>query len=78
MERAKAWNVAVEDTYRFQCSGWRDAVEYVAVNQTEPERWPESQLVKKLVVKGSGTWNYFSVKRECLDKDLPKVKLYAY
>ena len=26
MRRAKAWNVEVENAYRFQCAGWRSAV----------------------------------------------------
>ena len=78
MERAKAWSEAVEEAYRFQSSGWRDAVEFRSTCGDEVERWPETNWVKKLPVKGTKNWHYFSKSRECGDKDLMKVKLYTY
>merc|ERR1719502_1185857 len=38
MTRAKQWSPEVEEAYRFQSAGWRDANEYIA-KYGEPERY---------------------------------------
>ena len=83
MVRAREWSDEVEEAYRFQEAGYRDEREALALGHPPIERWPDLRLVRKLVTRESlGTAAeskiYFSKRRECEDKDLSKVKLYAY
>ena len=83
MVRAREWSDEVEEAYRFQEAGYRDEREALALGHPPIERWPDLGLVRKLVTRESlGTAAeskiYFSKRRECEDKDLSKVKLYAY
>lgn len=83
MMRAKEWNVEVENAYRLQEAGYRDETEATALGHPPVERWPDLGFVRKLVTKETVTSAtpstiYFSKKRECQDKDLPKVKLFMY
>ncbi|PAA86875.1 hypothetical protein BOX15_Mlig024898g1 [Macrostomum lignano] len=75
--RPKNWNEEVEDAYRFQLAGYRDAAEYRALRGEEPLRWTETGFVKKLT-RRDGCFYYFNRLRECLDKDVHKCKLYCY
>ena len=123
MRRAKAWNVEVENAYRFQCAGWRSAEEYAQGEYGDEISWfSDSGLVEK-VQNRQGLFMYFkrwvaasafvlhrmaagrfgrvdgvvaglasSVSemtstrtartrrrhRECLDKYLPRVKIFEY
>ena len=116
MRRAKAWNVEVENAYRFQCAGWRSAEEYAQGEYGDEISWfSDSGLVEK-VQNRQGLFMYFKrclaasalprstrrlggVKaglasfasesrrrrtraqrrhRECLDKYLPRVKIFEY
>ena len=116
MRRAKAWNVEVENAYRFQCAGWRSAEEYAQGEYGDEISWfSDSGLVEKVQnrqglfmyfkrwvsgVRGTsssmasprrGGWlasmawprsdrNAHSARRhrECLDKYLPRVKIFEY
>jgi len=76
--RPKQWNLEVEEAYRFQIAGYRDENEYKLYHtKAEVDRWPESQLVKKLE-RRDGTYYYYSKERECKEKDVNRTKLYAY
>lgn len=78
MERAKSWNDAVEEAYRFQLAGYRDEHEYLSVNKgISVDRWSHNNYVKKLRRK-DGCFYYYDRTRECPEKDLNKVKLYIY
>ena len=115
MRRAKAWNVEVENAYRFQCAGWRSAEEYAQGEYGDEISWfSDSGLVEK-VQNRQGLFMYFkrfvlgvrgtscmtaslrwrggwllvvsvAVRgkrvarrhRECLDKYLPRVKIFEY
>uniref|UniRef100_A0A8C5PIE6 Meiosis/spermiosis associated 1 n=1 Tax=Leptobrachium leishanense TaxID=445787 RepID=A0A8C5PIE6_9ANUR len=78
MIRAKLWSDEIENLYRFQTAGYRDEVEYKHVKQVDlVERWPESGFVKKLQRKDN-TFYYYNKLRECDDKEVHKVKIYAY
>ncbi|KAK5849036.1 hypothetical protein PBY51_008711 [Eleginops maclovinus] len=78
MSRAKGWTSEVENLFRFQQAGYRDELEYLQVKQgTLVDRWPESGFVKKLQ-RRDNTFYYYSKKRECEDRDVNKVKVYAY
>ena len=49
MRRAKAWNVEVENAYRFQCAGWRSAEEYAQGEYADEISWfGDSGLVEKV------------------------------
>ncbi|XP_065659052.1 meiosis expressed gene 1 protein homolog [Hydra vulgaris] len=76
--RPKQWNDQVEEAYRFQVAGYRDAKEYQHINKDiEIDRWPQSGYVKKLE-RRDGTFYYYNKNRECTEKDVNRTKLYAY
>ena len=59
MRRAKAWNVEVENAYRFQCAGWRSAEEYAQGEYADEISWfGDSGLVEK-VQNRQGLFMYF-------------------
>ena len=76
MTRARVWDAVVEDHYRFQLAGWRDGVAYACAHG-QPERWRTSGFVSKLLT-ADGRHMYFDQERECEDRHLAKVKVYAY
>ena len=82
--RAKEWSVEVENAYRLQEAGYRDEHEALSLGHPPLEYWPtEPPLVRKLVTretvgKEAQSQIYFGKKRECDEKNLNKVKLYAY
>lgn len=83
MERAKTWDPAVENAYRFQEAGYRDEREFIAITGgMQVERWPDTGFVKKLPTKtslGAALSNlYFPKARQCKDSELPRVKLFKY
>ncbi|XP_029420000.1 meiosis expressed gene 1 protein homolog isoform X2 [Nannospalax galili] len=43
----------------------------------EVDRWPETGYVKKLQ-RRDNTFYYYNKQRECEDKEVHKVKVYAY
>ncbi|PAA90148.1 hypothetical protein BOX15_Mlig026870g1, partial [Macrostomum lignano] len=73
--RPKAWSEQVEDAYRFQLAGYRDAQEYRSVRGSDPERWNGSGFIKKLE-RRDGSFYYFNKVRECADKEVLQCKLY--
>ncbi|XP_019399203.1 PREDICTED: meiosis expressed gene 1 protein homolog [Crocodylus porosus] len=78
MERAKKWSDEVENLYRFQQAGYRDEIEYKQVKHVDMvDRWPETGFVKKLQ-RRDNTFYYYNRQRECDDKEVHKVKVYAY
>ncbi|XP_070785403.1 meiosis expressed gene 1 protein homolog [Enoplosus armatus] len=78
MNRAKEWTAEVENLFRFQQAGYRDELEYIQVKQgTLIDKWPESGFVKKLQ-RRDNTFYYYSKKRECEDRHVHNVKVYAY
>ncbi|KAG9280234.1 hypothetical protein AMEX_G2916 [Astyanax mexicanus] len=77
MSRAKQWTDEVENLYRFQQAGYRDEMEYRQIKQLEIDWWPETGFVKKLQ-RRDNTYYYYNRKRECEDKEVHKVKMYAY
>ncbi|XP_021341197.1 meiosis expressed gene 1 protein homolog isoform X2 [Mizuhopecten yessoensis] len=78
MVRPKHWDETVEEAYRFQTAGYRDAVEYQTLKPDfEVDRWPHNGYIKKLVRK-NGYYNYFNKERECPDKEIHKTKIYMY
>ncbi|XP_043570137.1 meiosis expressed gene 1 protein homolog isoform X1 [Chiloscyllium punctatum] len=78
MSRAKQWTEEIENLYRFQQAGYRDEIEYKQVKQVDGvDRWPDTGYVKKLQ-RRDNTFYYYSRKRECEDKEVQKVKVYAY
>jgi len=77
MSRPKTWSLEVEEAYRFQLAGYRDAIEYHAVKGKEIDRWPHNSLIKKLERK-DGCFYYYNKTRECPDKEVHKTKLYVY
>ncbi|XP_048740793.1 meiosis expressed gene 1 protein homolog isoform X1 [Ostrea edulis] len=77
MVRATAWSDDVEEAYRFQLAGYRDAQDYAVCTKAEADRWPHNGYIKKLIRK-DGCWYYYNKSRECSDKDVPKCKLYSY
>lgn len=79
MVRPKQWDDAVEEAYRFQLAGYRDAIEYQRLHGcNEVDRWPHNGYIKKLSRKGDGYFYYYNRDRECSDKDIHKTKLYMY
>ncbi|XP_048355659.1 meiosis expressed gene 1 protein homolog isoform X2 [Sphaerodactylus townsendi] len=78
IRRAKAWSDEVENLYRFQQAGYRDEIEYKQVKHVSVvERWPGTGFVKKLQ-RRDNTFYYYDRERECADKEVHKVKVYAY
>ncbi|XP_061493855.1 meiosis expressed gene 1 protein homolog [Rhineura floridana] len=78
IHRAKTWSHEVENLYRFQQAGYRDEIEYKQVKHVNMvERWPETGFVKKLQ-RRDNTFYYYDKERECEDKEVHKVKVYAY
>ncbi|XP_036374431.1 meiosis expressed gene 1 protein homolog [Megalops cyprinoides] len=78
MSRAKQWTDEVENLYRFQQAGYRDELEYKQIKQVDlVDRWPETGFVKKLQ-RRDNTFYYYNRQRECEDKEVHKVKVYAY
>ena len=43
--RPKSWSTEVENAYRFQLAGYRDEIEYMALNKREIDRWPETGYI---------------------------------
>ncbi|XP_038061817.1 meiosis expressed gene 1 protein homolog isoform X2 [Patiria miniata] len=76
IQRPKRWSEEVEEAYRLQLAGYRDALEYHSV-KGEIDRWPKSGYIKKLQRK-DGNYYYYNRSRECADKDVNKIKLYGY
>ena len=88
MTRAKKWTEEVEEAWRLQQAGYRDAVDYFQARQKEPERWTdEDQRIKKLEVIpknaksiGSGDnchYMYFDRAPELKKNEIHTVKLYT-
>uniref|UniRef100_A0A8D0BK39 Meiosis/spermiosis associated 1 n=1 Tax=Salvator merianae TaxID=96440 RepID=A0A8D0BK39_SALMN len=78
IRRARIWSDEVENLYRFQQAGYRDEIEYKQVKHVDMvERWPETGFVKKLQ-RRDNTFYYYDKERECEDKEVHKVKVYAY
>ncbi|KAM7178588.1 meiosis expressed gene 1 protein homolog isoform 1-T1 [Macrochelys suwanniensis] len=78
ISRAKKWSDEIENLYRFQQAGYRDEIEYKQVKQVDMvDRWPETGFVKKLQ-RRDNTFYYYNKQRECEDKEVHKVKVYAY
>uniref|UniRef100_A0A674E123 Meiosis/spermiogenesis associated 1 n=1 Tax=Salmo trutta TaxID=8032 RepID=A0A674E123_SALTR len=77
-EQSQTWTDEVENLYRFQQAGYRDELEYKQVKQVDLiDRWPETGFVKKLQ-RRDNTFYYYNRKRECEDREVHKVKVYAY
>jgi hypothetical protein len=74
--RAKFWTPEVENCYRFQSGGYRDEHDY-ARQKGPPEMYPNG-WVKKIQNTTNGYFQYFGDQRECVDKYVPKVKVYSY
>ncbi|KAM7378475.1 hypothetical protein PAMA_013400 [Pampus argenteus] len=78
MSDAKEWTAEVENLFRFQEAGYRDEVEYIQVKPGAlVDKWPVTGFVKKLQLRDD-TFLYYSRKRECLDLEVHKVKVYTY
>ncbi|VCW97128.1 unnamed protein product, partial [Gulo gulo] len=78
ISRAKKWSDEIENLYRFQQAGYRDEIEYKQVKHVSMvDRWPETGYVKKLQ-RRDNTFYYYNKQRECDDKEVHKVKIYAY
>ena len=84
MVRASEWTPEVENAFRIQEAGYRDATDALARGHPPLEYWPtEPPLLKKMVTretlgKEASSIIYFSKRRECEDKSLAQVKLYSY
>ena len=76
MSRAKIWSPEVEDLFRFQSAGFRDAKEY-ATQYPEPQRWPNG-FVRVLQDSKTGFFKYFREQRECEEKHLKGIKIFSY
>lgn len=77
MRRAKTWSVEVENSFRIQQLGWRNEDEYAA-KYGVPERWPDPAFIKCVRSKATGYYVYWRKHRECDDKYVNRVKLFAY
>jgi len=80
VHRVHTWDENVEENYRFQCAGFRDLRDFEDSTENPQEkidRWPHNGYIKKLVRK-DGCFMYFDRSRECIDKEVHKVKLYKY
>jgi len=49
----------------------------IVVLSFQIDRWPDSGFVKKLQ-RRDNTYYYYNRKRECEDREVHKVKVYAY
>jgi Meiosis-expressed len=78
MLRAKVWSIEVENAYRYQLAGFESGTDYSSTCNMPVVCWPESGMIKCLIVKSTGYYMYFRQTRECEDKHLNKVKLYVY
>ncbi|XP_065188998.1 meiosis expressed gene 1 protein homolog [Sycon ciliatum] len=77
MKRGIVWNEEVEDAFRFQLAGFRDATEYEHFHGGDlPDRWPNG-LVKVLKLK-IGYFYCYNRNRECAHKDIHCTKIYSY
>jgi len=78
MSRPKQWTEEVEEAYRFQLAGYRDAMEYDHLKgDAGIDRWPHNNFVKKLQ-RRDGYFYYYNKARECPDKEVHKTKMYVY
>lgn len=79
MFRPNLWNEEVEEAYRFQLAGYKDEVEYKALQGGQhADRWPHNNFIKKLRRRSDGFFYYYNKTRECSDKDINKTKIYVY
>ncbi|XP_011403910.1 PREDICTED: meiosis-expressed gene 1 protein-like [Amphimedon queenslandica] len=79
VRRAKYWDENVEEAYRFQLAGYRDEIEYSKFHPQEViDRWPHNNYIKKLKRRNDGLFYYYNKERECLDKEIHKIKLYTH
>ena len=64
---------------RFQVAGYRDEREYRAVRGSHAplDRWPANGYVKKLQ-RRDGCFYYFDQRRELIDRDVGKYRIYQY
>lgn len=74
--RAKQWSPEVEEAYRFQQAGWRDAVEYE--DAVGPVKRFDNGFVKCTKLKENGFYTYWTKEKECVDKYLARVKVFEY
>ena len=74
--RATQWDEIVEQNWRVQQGGWRDAVDY-ASQVDNPSCWPNG-LLRCVKQRATGFMQYFPRTRECEDGMVPQVKLYEY
>ena len=77
MTRAKSWSPEIENLFRYQSAGYRDASEYLMSNPN-PDFWPDSKFVRCLKSKETACFLYFRQHRECIDSFLNKIKIYSY
>ena len=77
MTRAKSWSPEIENLFRYQSAGYRDASEYLMSNDS-PDFWPDSMFVRCLKSKETACFLYFRQHRECIDSFLNKIKIYSY
>ena len=76
-EIPREWSDIVEEAYRFQLAGYKDQKEYLTVNKLDSvDRWPHNNYVKKLR-RRDGNFYYYNRHRECADKDLRTIRIYA-
>ncbi|XP_006893141.1 PREDICTED: meiosis expressed gene 1 protein homolog [Elephantulus edwardii] len=78
LSHAKKRSEEIKNLYRFQQADYRDEIEYKQVKQVSMvERWPETGYVKKLQRRDNTFYDY-NKHRDCDDKEVHKVKIYAY
>ena len=75
--RAKVWTPEVENCFRLQNAGWREVSEYVVQYPEGPTQWPNG-FYRCVRVKDTGFFTYWSDKRECEDKYVPRIKVFSY
>ena len=75
--RAKVWTPEVENCFRVQNAGWREVSEYIAQYGEPPTLWPNG-FYRCVRVKDNGFFTYWSDKRECEDKHVPRIKVFEY
>ena len=75
--RAKGWSPEVENNFRLQNGGWREIYEYVEAHGEPPTAW-HNGFYRCVRVKDNGYFTYWSDKRECEDKHVPRIKLFEY
>lgn len=82
MNRANAWNLNVENTFRLQTAGYRDLEEYLEHHPVpdlwESENGSSESFIKCLRSKKTGYFMYYRKSRECEDKYLNRVIFYEY